>query len=193
MTSVQGINNKPSSEITSQSRSATPTDSLEGTQQPTVVTEYEAIINSTDSTNLLEEMCRASLDKLASQKVCRVCKEEKPRSLFPRHRHSHDGFDSRCRDCKNRQSRLREAFKREHPSPPPGPCPLCRKHTDRWVLDHCHLTDEMRGFLCDRCNTSLGGFDDDPEFLERATAWVRHGGPTEHHQSFHHSPPRHLL
>jgi hypothetical protein len=152
-------------------------------------TSYDDLIHSTDATNLLEELSRAELSLLASIKKCRVCEQNKPRSEFPRHRHSHDNFDSRCRDCKNREKRLRDAFKRQYPAPPPGPCPLCRKYTENWVLDHCHHTDQPRGYICNRCNTSLGGFDDNPDFIRRALNWVeRPQTPT-----FSNHPPRHLL
>ena len=147
---------------------------------------YEVLVQTHEATSLLEELSRKRLQFLASSKVCKVCDEAKPRSEFGKHSHSHDGFDSRCRACKNRQARLRKQFKRNNPVPPPGPCPLCDKHTDSWVLDHCHHTDEMRGFLCNSCNVGLGHFDDDPDFLQRAVEWVR-GKPTFS------SLPRHLL
>ena len=155
---------------------------------------YDQLINTPpDALNLLEEMSRRHLDRLASLKECRVCGEDKPRSDFGKHSHSHDGFDSRCRDCKNREARLRAAYKREHPTPPPGECPMCHKYTDSWVLDHAHDTDEMRGYICNNCNLGLGHFDDDPEFLERAAAWVRQGGPATDRQPLPTRIPRHLL
>jgi hypothetical protein len=150
-------------------------------------TSYEDLIHSTDATNLLEELSRAELSRLASIKKCRVCEQNKPRSEFPRHRHSHDNFDSRCRSCKNEQTRLRKAFRRDHPVPPPGPCPLCNDHTDSWVVDHNHNTDELRGYCCPGCNLGIGHFKDNPEAMERAARWVR-GRP-----AFNNSPPRHLL
>jgi hypothetical protein len=160
---------------------------------------YESLIQPAEETaNILEELGRKHLAFLASKKTCRVCGEEKARSDFCAHSHSHDGRDSRCRDCTNRQRRLRAAWKREHPSPPNGSeCPLCQKPTSKWVLDHCHLTDDMRGYICDRCNTSLGGFDDNVAFLQRAIEWVRGGGRTDSPSSPSSIPPvslpRHLL
>ena len=43
------------------------------------------------------------------------------------------------------------------------------------VLDHCHQSDEFRGWLCGGCNTGLGMFRDDPARLAEA-AWylIRH-------------------
>ena len=42
----------------------------------------------------------------------------------------------------------------------------------RFHLDHCHKTNKVRGLLCHRCNTSLGGFRDDPIILERAKIYL---------------------
>jgi hypothetical protein len=39
-------------------------------------------------------------------------------------------------------------------------------------LDHCHATGKVRGFLCNGCNTGLGGFRDTPEFLDRAIRYL---------------------
>ena len=155
---------------------------------------YDSIIATPpDALNILEEMSRQHLARLASLKECRVCGEHKPRSEFPKHSHSHDGFDSRCRSCKQQQARLRAAFKREHPVPPPGICPMCLKHTEVWHIDHCHTTDEARGYICTNCNLGLGHFDDDISFLERAVAWLRSGGNLSAPQSLPTSIPRHLL
>lgn len=155
---------------------------------------YDSILSTPpDALNILEEMGRRQLALLASLKTCRVCGEEKPRSEFPKHSHSHCGFDSRCRDCKNRQTRLRNAWKKDNPPPPPGSiCPLCLKPQEKFVADHCHLTNEMRGYVCSPCNTSMGGFDDSPEFLERAAEWIRRGGSVSRPIP-NPSIPRHLL
>jgi len=49
-----------------------------------------------------------------------------------------------------------------------GVCCLCRRPLDRVVVDHCHRTGKVRGFVCYRCNTGLGLFDDDPLLIRRA-------------------------
>jgi hypothetical protein len=40
------------------------------------------------------------------------------------------------------------------------------------AVDHDHDTGEIRGLLCNYCNTSLGGFRDDPTILELAKQYL---------------------
>jgi hypothetical protein len=42
----------------------------------------------------------------------------------------------------------------------------------RVYCDHDHATGQFRGWLCNRCNTRLGGLDD-PEWLERALNYLK--------------------
>lgn len=55
-------------------------------------------------------------------------------------------------------------------------CPICQKTTivgiTKIVLDHNHHTGEVRGWLCESCNTGIGRFDDSSELVERAKAWL---------------------
>lgn len=40
------------------------------------------------------------------------------------------------------------------------------------AVDHCHETDKIRGLLCSRCNTALGGFKDDVSLLYNAVKYL---------------------
>ena len=40
------------------------------------------------------------------------------------------------------------------------------------VLDHNHKTGEVRGYLCESCNTGIGRFDDDVTILKRAITYL---------------------
>jgi hypothetical protein len=54
-----------------------------------------------------------------------------------------------------------------------GLCAICKK-TDRRRLcvDHCHDTRRVGGLLCTKCNTGIGCFNDDPELLRAAIAYL---------------------
>lgn len=53
-------------------------------------------------------------------------------------------------------------------------CAICKKkdETRRLSVDHCHKTYKVRGLLCHKCNTSLGGFKDNIVYLKRAIKYL---------------------
>lgn len=58
-----------------------------------------------------------------------------------------------------------------------GCCKICQKVLKRGPggasVDHCHKTGYVRGILCQKCNAGLGMFEDTPEFLIAAAAYLR--------------------
>jgi Recombination endonuclease VII len=55
-----------------------------------------------------------------------------------------------------------------------GRCAVCAELlTDGWVVDHDHMTLQVRGLLHARCNQMLGLAKDDPARLERAAEYLR--------------------
>lgn len=63
-----------------------------------------------------------------------------------------------------------------------GVCAICgrpeiatfRGKIKRLAIDHNHQTRKVRALLCVQCNHGLGRFDDDPELLEKAAAYLRY-------------------
>jgi hypothetical protein len=62
-----------------------------------------------------------------------------------------------------------------------GGCAICKTKDPgkagrgvpgKFPADHCHKTGASRGLLCHRCNRGLGMFDDDPEILRAAAAYL---------------------
>lgn len=54
-----------------------------------------------------------------------------------------------------------------------GPCAICGEDS-MLVIDHDHVTTQVRGRLCTRCNHGIAWFNDDPARLEAAAAYLRH-------------------
>ena len=52
-------------------------------------------------------------------------------------------------------------------------CIICNS-TKRLVIDHCHKTDKFRGLLCSNCNTGLGMFKDNIDFMLNAIKYLNH-------------------
>lgn len=41
------------------------------------------------------------------------------------------------------------------------------------AVDHCHTSERVRGLLCQNCNIALGGFEDNPNLLRNAIAYLQ--------------------
>jgi len=91
-----------------------------------------------------------------------------------------------CRQCNNELSKVRQALRDRYGMPTDDKyvCPICIKDAEAvkgtgntkngsWVVDHCHTTEEFRGWLCHKCNRALGGFDDSVDTLERAITYLK--------------------
>ncbi len=53
-------------------------------------------------------------------------------------------------------------------------CAICKKEPINHVLfvDHCHLTNKIRGLLCRKCNAVLGMCNDDVEILKESISYL---------------------
>lgn len=67
--------------------------------------------------------------------------------------------------------------------PRPELCEVCFENNGGIVFDHCHASGDFRGWICDRCNKTLGMVKDNPalmrnlaEYLERSRGEVDTGG-----------------
>lgn len=135
-------------------------------------------------------------------KTCTKCGTEKSLEDFCRKKKSKDGRNTQCKKCdaerfqkykeanpeKVRESWRKAANKRNHTrrletyglshgeydellEKCGGKCEICREE-DATCIDHDHDTGEVRGLLCNNCNTGIGMLKDSPAILESAIAYL---------------------
>ena len=105
-------------------------------------------------------------------KACKVCKVRLPLESFPYFSTTKAGRKNTCKTCTKQLAVVRNALKEKHPAPEAGHCPICSDYTQNWVLDHCHTSNQFRGYICDACNLGLGKFKDDPAIVKKALDYL---------------------
>jgi hypothetical protein len=58
-------------------------------------------------------------------------------------------------------------------------CKICRGEPENGkelCVDHCHVTNKVRGLLCDRCNRAIGYLREDPAILKTAAEYLENKG-----------------
>ena len=105
-------------------------------------------------------------------KICKTCKQEKPDSEFVKADGKHRATRNRCKICHKQQADIRRKLRKENPPPKAGLCQICQTETERWVLDHCHIEETFRGYICTSCNSGIGLLNDDPDILQRALHYL---------------------
>ena len=85
------------------------------------------------------------------------------------------------RKCKGETTKLQAAYGftgvelRRMLAAQDGHCAICPTPIEPGVstcVDHCHTTGAVRGVLCGHCNSGLGYFRDNPEYLASAISYL---------------------
>lgn len=134
------------------------------------------IISYTIVFKLLSKMNTNQITTI-EMKTCSKCETDKPLTDFANNKCStatHDSDGNRlirpeCKDCTKREAsdRKKAYVQAGKPGYPPAGtgCEICAKPgTSRFPIlrfDHNHETLAHRGWLCDKCNRSLGCLGDD--------------------------------
>lgn len=125
---------------------------------------------------------------------CLDCQQRKQMDDFY-WRSSKTTRNRRCKPCHGKYQRSRanlKANRRKHLYGLPndeferllgeqdGRCKICSDEIEpeqrTLHVDHCHFDKQVRGLLCNRCNTGLGHFRDDPDLLSAAAAYLHGSG-----------------
>ena len=120
------------------------------------------------------------------RKICNICHRILPIGRFARNQVNKHGIVRRpsCKACRTdidkRAPKSQQAKRKEKERPAKGElfrCPICDKRsiagvTAKIVADHDHHTGNIRGFICDSCNTGLGRFKNGQDFLQNAINYI---------------------
>lgn len=137
-------------------------------------------------------------------KICNRCGESKPISEYSSRPKGKDGLRAQCRECCSRYGKkwkdsnkekviaaqihrkynlsieeLQQLIKNQE-----GLCSICKRNPEldgigRWnklVVDHDHITGQVRSMLCQSCNSGLGHFKDNLTLLQKAVNYLREHG-----------------
>jgi len=96
-------------------------------------------------------------------KWCVCCKTQLVDSVD-----SANSANSYCKFCRSDLQKttyhLKKAFSLKRPE---SVCMLCRRVSKIIVLEHCHKTGHARGWVCNRCNATLGLVEKDVAAFQR--------------------------
>ena len=106
-------------------------------------------------------------------KPCRICGELKRSDEFAKHIAHKDNLDSRCKECIAHQVKVRRGLIKTSPLAPEV-CDCCGRRSEKsLVLDHCHVNNTFRGWLCEECNFGIGKLGDDIDGVKRAIEYLK--------------------
>lgn len=133
------------------------------------------------------------------EKRCSRCNETKSTDEFHRSKGDKDGLYGWCKACRkdhrndpkvraqlrnnsrngllNRVYGINQEIYHSLLTTQSSGCAICHVHISEirreWLdVDHCHITGEVRGLLCDICNRAIGLFKDNPDTLRQAAAYL---------------------
>jgi len=130
------------------------------------------------------------------QKLCSRCKETKSIESFSKDKYHTSGYKSACKACASidhkswrtenldairEQDKINQVAKKYKISKDEakqycdnrvGECTICKNKLFR-VVDHCHTTGDIRGFICSPCNSMLGYAKDNITTLQNAIQYLK--------------------
>lgn len=107
-------------------------------------------------------------------KTCLRCSQTKPETAFQRDKRGRRNVCRKCRtDSEKLLKKLKHTWLQNHPEGIPEKCECCGKKATRMVLDHCHNSGQIRGWLCDYCNVAIGNLGDTLEGVMNAMKYLQ--------------------
>jgi len=107
-------------------------------------------------------------------KFCPECKKNLSVDLFRKRQEGRKQarIYTYCRDCEKKLNEVLTDLKKDiHPKP--KACECCFKITDALVVDHCHDTNKIRGWICTPCNVGISRLGDNLPGVELAREYLK--------------------
>lgn len=115
-------------------------------------------------------------------KTCVGCKESKPLLAFRvlvRRQGDRHTLSSTCSTCDDAASVLKQQYRKQNPLPDDYKCPICSMSHEDYLsrgvyrtqspfsVDHCQHSMEVRGWICNPCNSAMGLAKHDVDILQK--------------------------
>lgn len=140
-------------------------------------------IKNRKNVNYCSTKCHSERNWNNGKRVCSICGDEKTIEEIAKTHKTKSGYGSRCISCqKNRDKMLR--IKKKYGlsenevsillKTQNGRCAICQVVFEKlpFNVDHCHTNGNVRGLLCNGCNTGLGQFKDNIQNLQNAINYL---------------------
>jgi hypothetical protein len=130
-------------------------------------------------------------------KPCHVCKDVKEFDCFYKDKYTKTGYAAICKICKDKK---RKEYCEKNPNwakdcrlkstyginleqynimfiTQQGRCGICSIHQSEFKksleVDHCHITNKIRGLICHKCNKAIGLLGDSYESVNAALQYLK--------------------
>ena len=79
-----------------------------------------------------------------------------------------------CRDCEKEYNKSRAEISKLAKKPKIGtPCDCCGRKDKPLVMDHCHKSNKIRGWICQSCNIGIGRLGDSVDGILKAFNYLK--------------------
>lgn len=79
-----------------------------------------------------------------------------------------------CRDCEKEYNKSRTEISKSVTKPQIGAsCDCCGRKDKPLVMDHCHKSNKVRGWICQSCNIGIGRLGDNMDGILKAVNYLK--------------------